>query len=166
MGHTSYKITSSYCTLHHCPGWHFVYKYMKIVRSASLSWATLLRQIHQNITQYITALGHTSVTCTSPYSTPLPWDTLCLHIHNPTALYVTALGHTCSISIWPYYTLRHCHGSHLFYKYIPILHSPSMLWIALLLVHHHILPWVTLLLQVLYTALHVLVMGHVSSTST
>ena len=61
-----------------------------------------------------------------------------LQIHHHIALFATAMGHT-SLCTSPYCTLRHWTGSHLFYKYITILHPLPLFWITLLQSHQDIL---------------------------
>ena len=57
-----------YCTLRHCPGPHFFYKYITELHSTSLPWITHLRQLHPHTALYGLSFGRTT-TSTSPYPT-------------------------------------------------------------------------------------------------
>ena len=84
--------------------------------------------------------AYITIVCTHAYITimqltSLSWVTLLLPVHRHNLFYVAALGQTSSSSTSPYYTLRHCPLSHIFYMYIIIFYSTSLHCTKLL--HHH-----------------------------
>ena len=137
LDHTSPSSTSTlYCTLRHCSGSH----------SFDITMLS------------VTVLHETYFICESPYcilchfpgsqffdkciillhAVSLSWVSLPLQIHHHIALFATAMGDT-SICTSPFCTLRHWTGSHLFDKYITILHPVPLFWITLLQSHQDIL---------------------------
>ena len=124
LGHTSFISTSPYGTVRHCPGWHFVYKYIIILHSVSLPWARLplqvyhhteLHTVHHHTLLYVIGMGPLR------HSTSLPW----------------ILDHTSFKSTSPYCTLHHTHGLHFSCNCITILQSTQLPGVTLVLQIHH-----------------------------
>ena len=123
-------------------------------------------QVHHHTPIYVTAIGHTFATSTSPYSTSFlislhqifstsasPYCTLCPLFWSPCYKYITIFyfAHTSSTTTSPLRSLRHFHGPHFFYLYIVIMYFIPLPWDTLLHVHHH-------------TGLYATALGHISST--
>ena len=150
LRHTSAS-TSPYCTLRHCPRSHFFLNYITILLFMSLFWVTLFLQVHHHRGHYVTVLGHTFSTSTSPYCTLRHCPGSHSFYRYITVFNITALGQAFS---WVPITILHT-ASHSFHKYFNILHSTSLPCVTLLLlqVHHH-------------TLLYAIALGHIFSSIT
>ena len=110
----------------HCFSLNVFYKCITILHSMSLPSFTIFRQVHNHILCHCHSWNLSYKCICILHSTPLPW-VIILHT-NISPYYI--LCHCFVSHFWCktsfYCTLRHCPGSHIFYKHIAILHSMSL----------------------------------------